>query len=241
MRHPPLSSPGSRKGNYAALVKKVMESITSLEKSYDEQYTYLKNLVVESDRNLYFRLQSIPGVSDTAALGIICELGSDLSKFKSAKHLCSWGGLCPGNTESAGKRISGKCAKGNKCLRGILLEAAHACSRAKDCFLTDKAQKLKERRGKRKSVVALAHNLLRIIYAMIRDGSIFINSKTDLPEKFRLDKLKQAAKDLNNTAGLELEGSLVVKDKLTGEINARIEPQRQKKRRTDKECACALS
>ena len=111
----------------------------------------------------------------------------------------------------------------------ILLEAAHACSHAKNCYLADKTQKLKERRGTRKAIAALAHNLLRIIYAMIRDGSYFINMESDLLERFRISKLEKAVRDMSKTNFL-LEGALVVKEKLTGTINTTIEPQKQKKR-----------
>jgi len=33
--------------------------------------------------------------------------GLDASRFPSAKHLASWAGVCPGNKESGGKRLSG--------------------------------------------------------------------------------------------------------------------------------------
>lgn len=212
------------------IIQEVLNNINSLEQSYNNQYSYLKDLILESDVELFDRLQEIPGISETAAIGLISELGPNISKFRSVKNLCSWVGLCPGNTESAGKRISGKCAKGNKYLRMILLEAAHACSHAKNCYLADKTQKLKERRGARKAVVALAHNLLRIIFAMIRDGSHFKNSKTDLLDQFRIRKLEKAVNDMSKTNCL-VEGALVVKDKLTGTINTTIDPQKQPKRK----------
>ena len=47
---------------------------------------------------------SIPGINITAAASIIAEIGTDMSKFPSAQHLCSWAGLAPGNNESAGKK-----------------------------------------------------------------------------------------------------------------------------------------
>ena len=219
------------------VIQRVLENINSLEQSYKKQYLYLKRLILQSDDKLFSVLQEIPGISETSAIGIISELGPDLSKFKSVKHLCSWVGLCPGNTESAGKRISGRCAKGNKYLRTILLEAAHACSHAKNCYLADKTQKLKERRGARKAIVALAHNLLRIIYAMIRDGSHFINTKSDLLEKFRISKLEKAVSDMSKTNSLSIEGASVVKNKLTGTINTTIEPQKQTKRSRKKAIA----
>ena len=59
------------------------------------------------------RLQTIPGVGTNAAAAIVAEIGSDMSRFPSAKHLASWAGVCPGNHQSAGKRLSGKSTHGN--------------------------------------------------------------------------------------------------------------------------------
>ena len=42
-------------------------------------------------------LLSIPGIQEVAAAAIISEIGVDMDRFPSAKHLASWAGLCPGN------------------------------------------------------------------------------------------------------------------------------------------------
>lgn len=77
------------------------------------------------------RLVTIPGVGvDTARL-ILAEIGSDMNRFPTHKHLASWAGLCPGNNESAGKRKSGKTRKGSKWLRSGLAEAAQAAGLSK--------------------------------------------------------------------------------------------------------------
>ena len=48
-------------------------------------------------------LQTHPGVQAVAAMGFVAEVGSDLSRFKSAKHFASWIGVCPGNHKSRGQ------------------------------------------------------------------------------------------------------------------------------------------
>ena len=57
---------------------------------------------------------TMPGVDRTAACAPIAEIGADMSRFASSRHLASWAGLCPGNNESAGKRRSGKSHRGKK-------------------------------------------------------------------------------------------------------------------------------
>jgi transposase len=59
------------------------------------------------------RLQTIPGLGPLAAAIIVAELGVDMSRCASAKHLASWAGLCPGNRESGGKKLSGRMRQGN--------------------------------------------------------------------------------------------------------------------------------
>jgi len=49
-------------------------------------------------------LDTIPGIAITSATAIIAEVGTDMSKFPTAEHFCSWAGLSPGNNESAGKK-----------------------------------------------------------------------------------------------------------------------------------------
>ena len=71
-------------------------------------------------------LQTIPGVGATAAGAIVAEIGDDMGRFPSAKHLASWAGVCPGNKQSGGKRLSGKTTQGNPWLRGMLGEVAYA-------------------------------------------------------------------------------------------------------------------
>jgi transposase len=49
-------------------------------------------------------LDTIPGIAETAATAIVAEIGTDMSKFPTSEHLCSWAGLAPGSNESAGKK-----------------------------------------------------------------------------------------------------------------------------------------
>jgi transposase len=83
-------------------------------------------------------LESIPGVGERTAQTIVAEIGVDMERFPSTKHLASWAGVCPGNHESAGKRKSGQTTKGNKSLRTVLVEAAWAATHAKGTFLQAK-------------------------------------------------------------------------------------------------------
>lgn len=95
------------------------------------------------------QLSSIYGISTTASSAIIAEIGTDMSHFKTAEHICSWAGLCPGNNESAGKR---------------------------NTYLSSWYWRIKQKKGAKKAIVALARKLLVIIYTMLKQGTLFDES-----------------------------------------------------------------
>jgi transposase len=110
-------------------------------------------------------LQTIPGIDAPGAAMLLVEIGADMDAFGSAERLASWVGICPGNNESAGKRKSGRIRRGNAWVRRLLCEFAQAAARTR-CALRAKFDALAIRKGRKKSVVALAHKMLRTIYAM---------------------------------------------------------------------------
>ena len=112
-------------------------------------------------------LDTIPGVGQRAAEILLAEIGSDMSRFPSAKHLASWAGMCPGNHESGGKRLSGKTRKGNRWLRQILVEIAHVASKTKNTYLAAQYRRIAARRGKKRALIAVGHTILIIVYMIL--------------------------------------------------------------------------
>lgn len=127
----------------------------------------LRPLAGEADR-----LDTIPGVSRRTAEILLAELGADLSRFRSAAHLASWAGLCPGNHESAGKRQSGRTRKGNPWLRSLLVEAAQAAGRTQT-DLGARFRRLAARKGGKKAAVAVAHKIIRIVYYRLTRQTVY--------------------------------------------------------------------
>lgn len=112
-------------------------------------------------------LDTVPGISVRSAEVLLAELGTDLSRFPDAKHLASWAGMCPGNAESGGKRLSGKTRKGNPALRQALIQIAHVASKTKDTYLAAQYRRIAARRGKKRALVALGHTILVIVYHIL--------------------------------------------------------------------------
>lgn len=115
-------------------------------------------------------LDTIPGVSRRTAEVILAEVGSDMTRFPSAKHLASWAGMCPGNHQSGGKRLSGKTRKGSPWLRQTLVEVAHVAAKTKNTYLSAQYRRIAARRGKKRALIALGHTILIIMYQILSNA-----------------------------------------------------------------------
>jgi transposase len=118
-------------------------------------------------------VSTIPGVKALGAQGIVCEIGTDMSRFPTAGHLVSWAGLCPRNDESAGKRRSTRLRKGAPWLKTVLVQCAWAAIRKKGSYLQAQYLRLKSRRGPQKAICAVAASILKAVYHMLKDGTLY--------------------------------------------------------------------
>jgi transposase len=110
------------------------------------------------------RWVTVPGVDRVAAWSFIAEMGADVSQFPTAAHLDSWAGVCPGNNERAGKRISSKIRKDSPWLRRMACQSAWAAARTKNTYLSAQFKKLAARRRRKCAIIAVAHSILVIGY-----------------------------------------------------------------------------
>jgi transposase len=123
-----------------------------------------------SFRELIALLDGIPGIASLAAISILSEIGTDMSRFASDGHLVSWAGLSPGQNESAGKRKSSRLRKGAPWLKTMLVQCAWAAVKKKDSYYKAQFNRLKARRGPKKAICAVAASMLTAIYHMLKDG-----------------------------------------------------------------------
>jgi transposase len=150
--------------------------IDSLNDLLEQLQQRLEMLMLPFDQaDLLARLDTIPGVGLTTAQVIVAEIGTDMSRFPSANHLAAWAGVAPGRKQSAGRNYSGKTPPGNRQLRNILIEAAHAVGRSHDNYLAAQYRRLSARRGKKRAAVAVAHSILKIAYHLIKEGTAYVD------------------------------------------------------------------
>jgi transposase len=144
------------------------------------------------------RLDTIPGIGRRGAEILLAELGPDLGRFGSAAQLASWAGLCPGNRESAGKRLSGRTRPGNPWLRALLVEAAQAAGRTQT-YLGARFRRLAARKGRKRAAVAVAHDILRIVYYLLTRQTTFEDlGVTYLDQRDRQAVERRAVRRLEN-------------------------------------------
>ena len=133
---------------------------------------------LNEQHNALALLQTLPGVDLIGAAMLLVEIGTEMDAFGSADRLASWVGICPGNNESAGKRKTGRVRKGNRYVRRLLCEFAHAASRTTSVFKS-KFQALVVRRGYKRAIIALAHKILRTVFFMLKRGEYYRDSSVD--------------------------------------------------------------
>ncbi|MCZ7572832.1 MAG: IS110 family transposase [Ardenticatenaceae bacterium] len=153
-------------GHHRFLISELLGQIEYLDAAI-ERVTIEIGTRLQDESDALALLDTIPGVSQRTAEILLAEIGSDLSRFPSAKHLASWAGMCPGNDESAGKRKSGRTRKGSPWLPQALTEAAQAAARTKNTYLGALYRRIAARRGKKKAVLAVGHSILVSVYYIL--------------------------------------------------------------------------
>ena len=118
------------------------------------------------------RLQTVPGVGPIVGLTVLAVF-SDVQRFPTAKHAASYAGLVASTFDSGERVRHGRITRrGSSELRAMLCEAAHHAGHP-DHPLNPYFASLCARRGYKLAVVAVAHRLCRILYAMLRHGTDF--------------------------------------------------------------------
>ena len=186
------------------MIAVVLKHIDELDKHIAELDDEIDHNMSDEDNARVAQLDSIPGIAQDSAKTILAIIGTDMSRFPSANHLCSWAGVAPGNNESAGKRLSGRTTKGNKVLKSTLVQCAHSAVMVKSSFFYAQYQRLSVRRGKKRAIVAVAHSMLIAVYYMLKNGDMFSDRGADYYNQFNRERKVNALLRKLHLLGWEL-------------------------------------
>lgn len=147
-------------------------------------------------------VMAIYGISETSALEILSETGTDLSRWETEAHFRSWLNLCPNNKISGGKVISSKVMrkKANAASQAFRY-AANGVQRS-DHWLGDYFRRMKTKGGNKYAVLATAGKLATIYYNMVRNKEEF--KPMDLikyQEKYKQAKISYLERTLKRLKG----------------------------------------
>ena len=142
------------------------------------------------------RLAEVPGFGVDSAQQVISEVGVQAHTFPSAAQLTSWVGTCPGKEESAEENHNSRSAKGNKYLRRVLNQAAHAAARKKGSYFQAVFRRLLPRLGYKSAIWAIAHRLCRVVWKILHEGIRFIEQGTECDPKLQKHRARSLARAL---------------------------------------------
>ncbi len=164
-----LSACASLDPVYRRLVGMMLAQLNLLELHRDQTEQEIAALLAPY-REAVERLAEVPGLGVDSAQQIIAEIGPAAATFPSPKHLASWVGVCPGENQSAGVSYSCRSPKGNRNLRRLLNQAAHAAVKVKGSVFEVVFGRLLHRMSYQEAIWAMAHRICRLIWKILHQG-----------------------------------------------------------------------
>ena len=165
----------------------------------DTQIAKLNGMIAQAmkpHQEAVIRLAEVPGFGVDSAQQVIAEVGVQASTFPSAAELTSWVGTCPGKEESAEENHSSRSAKGNKYLRRVLNQAAHAAVKKKGSYFQAVFRRLLPRLGYKSAIWAIAHRLCRVVWKILHEGVRFIEQGSEPDPKAEKQRARILARAL---------------------------------------------
>ena len=111
--------------------------------------------------------------SGDASAELAGEIGPDLSRFPTERHFCSWLSLAPPTHISGGKPVSGRKLKTFNRAGQALRQAASNARRSESYIGASHRARL-ARMDTAKAIKATAHQLARLIDAMLTKGQAYV-------------------------------------------------------------------
>jgi hypothetical protein len=139
-------------------------------------------------------LTALEGIEEATAWVSLSEIGTDLSRWPSVKHFCSWLGLSPIHTVSGGKVLSRRVRPGANRVAVAWRLAAGSLHHSQSAFGAF-FRRLRARLGAPKAITAPAHKLARLIYSLLKHGTAYVQQgMAEYEAQYRDRKVKGMAR-----------------------------------------------
>jgi len=186
------------------LLKMALEEL----KLMDEQIEKLEreaSELLQQHQGAVQRVAEVPGLGVDAAVQIIAEVGPRAEVFESAKNLSSWVGTCPGDEVSAGESQSTRSPKGNRTMRRLLNQAAHAAIKVKGSIFEVTFRRLRPRMEYQEAIWAIAQRLCRLLWKILHQGIRYEERGPEVSGKSKRRRTARMIKELK-ALGYRIEG-----------------------------------
>ena len=148
--------------------------------TFNEQIRVMEDKIaaIAVDDSQVKLLMTIPGIGYFTASLLVAEIG-DINRFSNDKKISSWAGLAPRISQSGETTHIGRVGKGNKRVAALMVQSAHNARRY-DARFSRAYKQVSRRGGKGKAIVAVAHEMIRIVYFMLRDNAPYRGQNVEL-------------------------------------------------------------
>ena len=202
-----LGACGQLPGAYRRLLKMALEQLRLMEEQIEQLDREALDLL-QQHQEAVLRVAEVPGFGVESALQMIAEVGPETAAFRSAKALASWVGVCPGNEETAGETKSTRSPKGNRTMRRLLNQSAHAAIKTKGSIFDVTFRRLLPRLGYKQAIWAIAHRLCRLLWLILHQGVRYQERGLEVSAKSRRTRTARMIRELRKF-GYRVEGGPV--------------------------------
>jgi len=224
---------GQLTANQRWMLKQLLEQLEELENKDAIYSERIRGQMLAYERQLEL-LDTISGIGRRSAENLLAEIGPEMDPFPTDNDLVSWGGLCPGKNESAGKKRSSKTPDGNKWLKRVLVEAAWAGTNEKNSYLAALYRRLASRRGKNRAIVAVARTILQAAWHILKEdvnykelgGDYFERLNEEKSTKYLVKRLEKFGYEVVLKPKKAKKAALELKPKKTKKAKVELKPKK---------------
>jgi transposase len=161
------------------VIRSCLRHLACLEEELEELDREILGRMQEPPFEKSFRLlQTVPGIGELAAASILAETGTDMATFPTAEQMASWPDCALAIERAPAFRKVVNTTHGNAYLRAALVQCAWCAIRKQGSVFQARVHQLVPRRGEKRAIVAIAHQMLIILHWMMKLGTPFHGAVT---------------------------------------------------------------